>query len=75
MKKYVQLSRKSVARLWDWAERNEGHPVAEAYMAYCLAVGSVMDLQESAYRNHAYMARDTFGRLVLDRVKSGDLPS
>ena len=42
MKKHVYLSKKSLERIWDWAEINVIHnPLANAYMSACGLVGSI----------------------------------
>ncbi len=41
MKKHKALSSKSLELVWEWCERNDGSPLAEAYLAACAAVGAL----------------------------------
>ena len=40
MEKHRSLSTKSLALVWDWCERNQGTPLAEAYITACAALGA-----------------------------------
>lgn len=88
-KKFVYLSRKSLAKVFDWVEQNElTDPLANAYFALCTGVGCFsglgdnFDIARSAgvsvsevweAENKAMQARDMIGRMILRKIRKQSL--
>ncbi len=59
VRRHKALSKKSLAAVWEWAEANEGNPLAEAYMGACSAIGmldcsAICDVLEKDWRGKKY---------------------